>query len=91
MNIPFLPLSLEPDVADHFVFHRGILLQQGIQVDIECIVAHRIGLRVRQVDYLEVDIPGHELRERASAIFRFLPYFPVVRVEAARRGTEVPV
>ena len=84
MNASSHFFPLEPDVAEHFVFHRDVLLQQGIQVDIDCIVAHRIGLRVRQVNHLEVNIPAQELRERASAIFRFLPYFPVVRVEAAR-------
>ena len=90
MNFPFLPLDLEPDIADHFIFHRRVLLEQGIQVDIECIVAHRIGLRVRQIEYLELRIPVAELRERAAAIFRFLPYFPVIRVEPARRAALFP-
>ena len=85
MQIPCLPLTLEPDLADHFDFHRRVLLELGIQVDIDGIVAHRVGLRVRQIDYFEVPIPASELRERAAAIFRFLPYFPVIRVLPARR------
>ena len=91
MNTPLIPIDLEPDIVEHFIFHRRVLLQQGIQVDIECIIAHRIGLRVRQIDYLDVRIPLPELRERAEAIFRFLPYFPVIRVEAARRRALFPV
>ncbi|PPK84100.1 hypothetical protein CLV84_4251 [Neolewinella xylanilytica] len=79
-------MDIDPNSLSHYEFHRQLLLASGIQVDIEYQVAYRIGLRVQQIGHLEVRIGPEELTERATAIFRFLPYSPVVTVvpQAAR-------
>lgn len=83
--------ALDPDTERHFRFHQHILREFGVRLDIKCIVAHRVGLRIEQFRDLDVAIPPHELRERAEAVFRFLPYFPVVRVDAPAGKTRLPV
>ncbi|WP_116108329.1 hypothetical protein [Lewinella sp. IMCC34191] len=73
-------MNLDPSTRSHYAFHRDLLNSNGIQIDIEFLVAHRIGLRVQQVGNLDGLISAAELHDRATAIFRFLPYVPVVRV-----------
>ncbi len=73
-------MSLDPDTLNHFMFHRSLLLNSGIVMDIDYVVAQRIGIRVQQIADLDAIISAEELQERTAAVFRFLPYIPVIRV-----------
>ncbi|MGB3799176.1 MAG: hypothetical protein WA952_05130, partial [Lewinella sp.] len=75
-----IDMNLDPSTRTHYLLHRDLLRASGIQIDIEFLIAHRIGLRVQQVENLDALSSPAELHDRAMAIFRFHPYSPVVRV-----------
>ncbi|PPK86050.1 hypothetical protein CLV84_2967 [Neolewinella xylanilytica] len=72
--------QLDPIAFAHFTYHRSILLESGIKVELWFAAAKSIELTIQQVDAQPFTIPHAELKDRATAIFRFLPYAPAITV-----------